>query len=843
MLKLDGQMRCCLSILKLMSKNSNTSSKKLMTGQHNMKQELYVYSTEIYLRANKLKVGQCRVDRHEERIKEQFGTSNPESPKILWVKELPDRISDKDIHHQLIKNGCRRIEKGAGTEWFKATVNDVKRAYHELVNGVSREEDYSLRQEQCDAINKAVKWFRGEYPHEVLDATTHQRFLINAKMRFGKCFTSMHIAKRLNAFNTLIVTYKPDVIGEWLDTVNKHVDFADQQALRAKRKKDRRHDPCLTDAGEFPSMTASRRVVCVSLQDLSIDADGQTKKRLQKIPAIEWDMVIFDEVHYGSRTERARHILGKLDYQHRLDLSGTPFKLIAQDDYCHQQVFTYSYLDEQKRKKDEASNNSSKKVYRQMPDLNIQAIEITDEDLQEQREKFATDDIDFSLNRLFETKDGKFIYEDAVDHFLAGLWQSGHEARSLSVFGKLAQRLKCPAKRHTVWWLNRVDAVKLLIEKLQRHPYFCKFILIDASGSDNKKADNDRLVARDKNKVIKAIKQTDQEPDKLGTITFTCGRFLTGVTIEAWDSILILNDTTSAEAYFQAIFRVQSAYTKEEEILKPTAWVFDFAITRCLRVVYKCAENIVEQIDQQESYEQKLDASKDNLQITTQALCDDLCITRFYEGRLTGDKTTAAEIFAALHHEGSKIALARKITANTLVNFASLKQLEQHPELFDILKRIKGYRTQEVAELDAENLVQIGRDADDLEELKLDPNTADEEKEEMIEDSIKKDKDKGRKKLKEWYATQIKRLAICMADFIYMTYEREYKIDHVIQTKSPHFFLVMTGITKDDFTKLCDLGFMNRAALDKIVSEFRHQEETSLSPEKFIRENLTELAG
>jgi len=807
-----------------------------------MKQELYVYSTEIYLRAGKLKVGQSQVGRHEERIKEQFGTSNPESPKILWVKELPEGVTDKDIHHQLIKNGCRRIKEGAGKEWFKATVDDVKIAYNELVHGSSRKEDYRLRQEQCDAINKAVKWFRGEYPHEVLDATTHQRFLINAKMRFGKCFTSMHIAKKLNAFNTLIVTYKPDVIGEWLDTVNEHVDFGDWQALRAKSKRDRRHDLCLTDAGDFPPMTAGHKVVCVSLQDLSITAAGQTKKRLQKIPAVHWDLVIFDEVHYGSKTPRAQHILDKLNYIHRLDLSGTPFKLIAQDDYCHQQVFTYSYLDEQKRKKDEASNNSSKKVYRQMPDLNIQAIEITDEDLREQRENFATDDIDFSLNRLFETKDGEFVYEDAVDHFLAGLWQAGHEARSLSVFGKLAQQLKCPAKRHAVWWLYRVEAVELLIDKLQKHPYFSKFILIDASGSANKKADN-RLVVRDKNKVIEAIKQIDQDSDKIGTITLTCGRFLTGVTVEAWDSILILNDTTSAQAYFQAIFRVQSAYLKDKEILKPTAWVFDFAISRCLRVVYDCASNIAEQIDQQESYEQKLDASKDNLQITTQSLCDDLCITRFYEGRLTGDKTTAEEIFAALNYKGSKIALARKITANALLDFASLKKLEQHPELLEILKKIKGYRTQEVAGLDAENLVQIGRDADDLEELKLGPNISDEEKEELIEDSIKKDKDKGRKKLKEWYAVQIKRLAICMADFIYMTYEREYKIDHVIQTKSPHFFLVMTGITKDDFTKLCDLGFMNRAALDKIVCEFWYQEESSLSPEKFIHDNLTEMAG
>ena len=819
-------------------------AKRFGSGHRMEKQELYVYSTETYLRDGKVKVGQCRVGRHEERINEQFGTSNPEPPKILWVQELPDGITDRHIHSQLVKNGYKNIKDGAGTEWFQATTEDVKQAYNELIHGSSRPNNFKLREEQQNAVDKAIRWFKREYPQEVIDAATHPRFLINAKMRFGKCFTSMHIAKRLNTFNTLIITYKPDVIGEWLDTVNKHVDFNDWQALRAKSKKDRSNDPCLTDTGDFPKMTERHTVVCVSLQDLSIDADGQTKKRLQKIPMIDWDLIIFDEVHYGSRTERAQHILKNLKCKHRLGLSGTPFKLIEQDDFCPQQVFTYSYLDEQERKREEINNdpdNEKEKVYRQMPDLNILAIDVTDEDIREQKEKFATDDIDFSLNRLFETKDGEFVYEDAVDHFLEGLWQSGHEARSISVFGKLAQKLNCPTKRHAVWWLNRVEAVKLLVDKLRKHPYFSKFILIDASGSDSKKEFDDRIVARERNKVIEAIKAVDQGSDKLGTITLTCGRFLTGVTIPAWESILILNDTKSAESYFQAIFRVQSAWVKEKEVLKPTAWVFDFAISRCLMVAYDCASNIADQKDQQESYEQRLDTDKDNLQIVTQALCDDLCIKRFYEGKLTGDKITAEEIFSALNHEGSKIALARRITSNTLVNFGSLKQLEAYPELLEILKKIKGYRTQEVGSLEPEKLAQIGKDADELEELKRDPNTSDEEKETAVENDIEKEKDKERQTMKKWYATQIKRLAICMADFIYMTYEREYKIDHVIQTKSPHFFEVMTGITKDDFTRLCDLGFMNRASLNRIVREFRDQEETSLNPEEFIRANLEKM--
>ncbi|MEZ4873449.1 MAG: DEAD/DEAH box helicase family protein [Bdellovibrionales bacterium] len=814
--------------------------------------ELYAYSTEKYLTEGLIKVGHCIVGRHEQRIHEQFGTSNPEQPVYILLGSLPEGIRDHHIHAQLIKNGCRRIEDGPGREWFVTTdkndpFKDVKRAYNEIVNGTSRTEKFTLRKEQAGAVDKARKWFLREYSDDVIRAATHpDRFLINAKMRFGKCFTSIHLAKALNSRNTLIVTYKPDVIGEWIDTVNEQVDFNDWTGIRAKSKPDRPIDPSLSSTGDFPR-TSGPIVLCVSLQDLYIDEDGNTKERLQKIPEIEWDLVIFDEVHYGSRTERAREILNRLKFKWRLDLSGTPFRLIEQDDFCSQQVFTYSYLDEQKNKNDEIENdpeNVKEYIYRQLPDLNISAIEITDEDIAEQRETFKTDDIDFSLNRLFETRDGKFIYEDAVDHFIEGLTRSDHDARSISIFGKLGIRLGCPTKRHTVWWLNRVDSISALIEKLERHHYFSNFTIINASGSDRGKDDDDRIIAREKSSVQKAIGEVNEKGSKQGTITLTCGRFLTGVTIREWDSILILNDVQSAESYYQAIFRVQSAWVnhKTKEIHKHKAWVFDFAITRCLQVTYDCASNIADQIDQQESFEQRVDPNKDNLEIVTEGLCDTLDIKRFYEGSLVSTPTTSKDIFEVLNHEGSRIALARRITSNVLVNFGKLKLLEEHPHLLSILEKVKGYRTQEVGSISAEELVQIGRDASDLEEVKSDPNLTDEQKEQIIDDFSEKDKDKERQSRKKWYATQIKRLAICMADFIYMTYEREYNIDDVIQTKSPQFFEIMTGISKDDFVELCDKGFLNRFALNRIVREFRDQENTSLNPEEYIFSHVKDVA-
>jgi hypothetical protein len=421
---------------------------------------------------------------------------------------------------------------------------------------------------------------------------------------------------------------------------------------------------------------------------------------------------------------------------------------------------------------------------------------------------------------------------------------AGHEARAISVFGKLGSQLGVPPIRHTVWWLSRVESISALIERLKAHPYFSRFELINASGSDSSDEDDETIMAREKSAVEKKIAEVIENPTKLGTITLTCGRFLTGVTIKEWDSILVLNDVKSAESYFQAIFRVQSAWidSKSKKILKRKAWVFDFAITRCLRIAYECASNIADQLDQQDSYEQKVDFNKDNLEITVAGLCDTLDIKRFYEGSLVSTPTTAKDIFDALNHEGSRISLAKRITSNVLVNFGSLKFLEDNPHLFEILSKVKGYRTQDVGSIDITDLVQIGIDAEKLEDVKGDHSLTKEEKEKELEDFIEKEKDKERQTRKKWYATQIKRLAICMADFIYMTYERECNIEDVIQTKSPEFFQVMTGITKENFVELCEKGFINRFALNRIVREFKDQENSSLSPEEYIHENLKNAA-
>lgn len=802
--------------------------------------EIYVYSTELYLQKGLIKVGHCKLGRHKERIREQFGTSNPEQPIILWVHDLPASLTDHHIHAQLIKNGFDRVEDSPGHEWFKASTNDVKKAFNEVVFGSSRVENYNPRKEQQEAIDKAKKWFLKEFPEDAYKSATHQnRFLLNAKMRFGKCFTGLHVAKSIGAKNTLICTYKPEVIGEWMDTANGHVDFTGWLGIRAKKKNTNSIEPTLSEDGSFPPFDGPR-VLCVSLQDLDIDKDGNTKTRLEKALEVPWDLVIFDEVHFGSRTERAKHILNSLNSTHRLDLSGTPFRLIQEDDFCPQQVFTYSYLDEKKNKEQEIIDdpeNIKLKIYREMPDLNICTIDITEQDIKEQRDTFLTDDLDFSLNELFKASGRGFVYNDAVDHFLNGLVRSDHDARACSVFGKLGSNLGVPAIRHSVWWLSRVDSIQALAKKLKKHPYFCRFEIINASGCESAD-DFDEVIARDKHIIEKKIKDTIADSSKLGTITLTCRRFLTGTTIKEWDSILVLNDAKSAESYYQAIFRVQSAWVNRKEglVIKPKAWVFDFAITRCLRLTYEYAKALADQLEQNPNQTEAEKEESNHLRATIQGLCDTLDIKRFYEGSLSSSTTSAQDILDALDLEGTRVSLAKRITSDALVGFGSLKLLEENADLFEILKRIKGYRTQEVGTI--EDYIQIGIEADELKKKKEKKDTTTEDVEETNEEFVEDEKDKERKSRKKWFATQIKRLAICMADFIYMTYEREYNIKEVIETKSPEFFQVMTGITKDEFSLLCEKGFINQFALNRIVREFREMEVSSLSPEQYIYDLL-----
>ena len=148
--------------------------------------ELYVYSTEKYQKEGLVKVGHCQKGRHKQRIKEQFGTSNPEHPIILWGNDLPEGVTDKHIHAQMQKNGIKKSD-GAGQEWFYASTADVKKAFNEVVYGASRVDNYQPRKEQQAAIDKACRWFFGDHPEGAFRSAIHKdRFLVECQNALWK---------------------------------------------------------------------------------------------------------------------------------------------------------------------------------------------------------------------------------------------------------------------------------------------------------------------------------------------------------------------------------------------------------------------------------------------------------------------------------------------------------------------------------------------------------------------------------------------------------------------------------------------------------------------------------
>lgn len=799
---------------------------------------LYVSTTEGDFKKGIVKVGEALSGRVEKRMREH-STGRVEKTTVLWTAPLNNGLTDKKVGRELENQGAEHLKKGGGTEFYKASVDDVKRAYNALVNGVPRAHSYSLRNEQKRAVDKAEKWFTKGFSSIVYGSATHKnRFLLNAKMRFGKCFTSIHIAKRLKSKSTLVITYKPEVLTEWMEAVNDHLDFNGWQGIRAKKSNNPR-EPFIDFKGNIPK-TTDNKVICVSLQDLWIDENHKTKKRLSKLLKTEWDLVIFDEVHFGSLTDRAQGILEKLTYKKRLDLSGTPFRLLEMEDFCKEQIYTYSYLDEQKLKSDEVKTATKKDrpIYRVFPSLNVSTIEITEDDIQKQLDQFWNNDNEFSLNKLFEVKSGKFANLQAVNHFIEGLSRKTNDATAISVYGANATKLNIPSKRHSVWWVNSVATARALAKLLNKHHFFKHFEIINAAGMDKSdEALADITIARERDHVKSAINRSIKEKTSNGTITITVKRFLTGVTIKEWDSILVLNDISSPEEYYQAIFRIQSPWQDDltHKVLKPEAWIFDFSITRCLKMKFHYADAIAcERIRERKLH----NSTTDELRKVADELCDATSLTRYFEGKLTPDKTTADHIFEVVSFGSSRTSLARRITSDALVNFVPLKDLKSNPKLYAILKNIKGYRTQDVGTIGT--LVRIGKQAEKRFEKNRTQKPGDDEKEKNNADFMKK---KEMARQKKWVATQIKRLAISIADFIYMTKFREFSIDHVIKTKEPVFFKAMTGISKDDFEKLCRVGFINKQKLNEIVREFRMQEETSLKPEEFIMDNLDKLVA
>ena len=559
---------------------------------------------------------------------------------------------------------------------------------------------------------------------------------------------------------------------------------------------------------------------------MSFAKTGELKKRIKSLTKIKWDLVIFDEVHYGEFSGNTEKIFSELKYKKRLDLSGTPFRLLEHIDFCKEQIFTYSYLDEQENKKKENKDdpqNKQQPIYRAFPDLKISTIDITQKDINSDLEKYYNKDLEFSLNRLFEASKGIFINEEAVDSFLSGLCKDGLKSKSISVYGALSNpsRLALPQKRHSIWWVDSIATAKAFVQKLKNHDYFKNFEIISASGIGKRTIEGniekeEAVITKELRTLKSCIKKSIEDENSKGTITITVKRFLTGVTVEEWDSILILNDIEAPEDYYQAIFRVQSPWQGScGRILKPRSWVFDFSVSRCL-IMKRSISNV---LGNTKSYENEIE-SLDNI-------CRSFFLEKYVGGNLDPIKISPDDILSVLNTNYAKNNLGRRIASEALVFKVSYETLKNNPHLERILRNIKGYRKQVLNSRSI--LKKIGP-------LEQSP-------------SIKRKIEKKEKNLNEvqkkiiWTSEQIIKLSISMTDFIYMTRKREECIDDVMNTNKWQLFKAVTGISKKDFKKLCKIKIIKQEKLNQIVRDFRGQEIFSLKTEEFIYKEISRLAS
>ena len=792
------------------------------------KSYLYVYTTNTYYQKGWIKVGQSKSPNKR---MQQSKTGVPESlMPLIKPLELPENITDQLIHRELINQGIQQVRRGGGNEWFKATVDDVRRAFNSITIGHKRAKDFQPRSDQKKAIEKAVKWFSGGYSNSKYRKASHQnRFLINAKMRFGKCLAGISIAKKLKAKKVLIITYKPEVFDGWLEILNDHINFVDWVGILAKRNKCSK-TKYISNDGKLPKISSRKSfAVCISLQDMDLTKREEIKKRIKSFTKIKWDLVIFDEVHFGGFTERIEKTLNMLKHKKRLDLSGTPFRLLEHIDFCKEQIFTYSYLDEQRNKKEEISSafnesRSTSIVYRAFPDLQISTIDITKKDLNSDLQKYYNKDLKFSLNKLFEASKGEFVNEEAVDSFLNGLHKKGLRARSISVYGALANpsRLNLPTKRHSIWWVDSVATAEAFAKKLRNHDYFKHFEIINASGSGKRNMEEksiekkESVVTKELTKLKAAIKRSKKDEGSKGTITITVKRFLTGITVKEWDSILILNDIEAPEDYYQAIFRIQSPWKSSSgKILKPKSWAFDFSISRCLNM----KNSISNAINDTSSDDEDIDDNLNNI-------CRSFFLERFVDGKLDSNKVTSDDILSVLNTSYAKNSLARRITSEALVCRVPYNTIS-NPDIRKILESIKGYRKQDLNSRAI--LKRVGP-------LESDPS---------VRKKIEKKDSKLNQTQKEiiWASEQVVKLSISITDFIYMTKKREKCISDVIKTNKWKLFKEVTGISKENFRLFCKERIIREEKLNQIVRDFRVQEISSLNVEEFIDKEVSRLTS
>ena len=504
---------------------------------------IYVYTKQSYIdladaRGMWVKVGETTQMSADMRVGQQDSTSDAEPLLVQQTWKVPMWLRDTTIHAELVKMGKMAVRTDKAREWYACTVDDVSRAINNILHGISRPNSYKMRPEQKACVLQAVKHFQ----------SGGDKFLINAIMRYGKTFVTYQILKAMNLRRVLVLTYKPAVDASGREDLETHTDFDGFKYFHAK-------DFGKGNPVKMRDEVDECDVLFASFQDIN----DMTKPKWRNIRNYRFDMVILDEQHYGTGTARAQDTLDKLTFDRLLEVSGTPLKALMTGEYIADEMFSWSYADEQKERRIEEKAGWMTEIYRSLPVMNIHTFKVDDAVKDEVLSHYDKAE-GFSMAKMFASDDGvTFNDEASVRLFLDQvLGRQGHKNKS---------PFRTHAADHSLWVLpSNVKSVNALCLLLNR---MCDYEIINVAG------DNVRSLS----KVIDTINRNEQ------TITVTCGRFNTGVTVKKWDMIVMLDDGAAAESYFQTIFRAKSP---DSDRAKEMCYVVDNP-QRCLSMIYNYA--------------------------------------------------------------------------------------------------------------------------------------------------------------------------------------------------------------------------------------------------------------
>lgn len=536
-----------------------------------------------------------RKDVHE-RIREQTHTAAVNlrydlkwSGPAFFADNKTD-FRDGDIHNYLRQAGIEN-RTDLGKEWFyfNGTPERSRELYHNFRDGGTAslqlnngKTPYTLRPEQEEAVTAAYNYFLSHSDSD--DTDEKPQFLWNAKPRFGKTLATYDLAKRLNARKVLIVTNRPAIANSWYDDFAKFIDgyyfISTANSLKDKPTLTREQYNAIADGNKS-------QITFLSLQDLKGSRYfGGNYNKLDWVASLDWDLLVVDECHEGVDTDRTDAALDIVKRKYTLQLSGTPFKQLANAKFAQDAIYNWTYLDEQKAKQVELTNGDENGSHVNLPDLHLYTYRISEMTADAVNAGIDIDDntydYAFDLNEFFATdSQNRFVRENDVKAFLHNL--TTNEKYPFST-PELRNELK-----HTFWYVgNRVNSVKALDQLLKQDPVFENYEVVIAAG-DGRSFEEEAEDVAGNEKSFERVKKAIANHDK--TITLSCGQLTTGVTIKEWSAVLMLTDISSPALYMQAAFRAQNPYSWTETVdgqtiihRKKSAYLFDFSPTRVLRI-------------------------------------------------------------------------------------------------------------------------------------------------------------------------------------------------------------------------------------------------------------------